>query len=77
MSDIQKFHPIGLALIMLDVWLSWQALSRGLWILAIIGFVIELVLVTVEYQVVAGGDIRKSKDNEFDENREISKEAKA
>jgi hypothetical protein len=68
MSDVQRFHPVGLALIMLNVWLSWQSLTRGLWVPAALAFVIMFVLLTIESVASESSVIKKSRDDEFDEN---------
>lgn len=68
MSDVQKFHPVGLALIMFSVWLSWRALSMGLWFPATLAFVIMFVLVTIESVAAENRVVKKSRDCEFDEN---------
>jgi hypothetical protein len=66
MSDVQKFNPIGLALILLNVWLSWQSLAKGLWVPAVFSFVMMFVLVTIE-SVASENEVVK-KSGEFDEN---------
>jgi hypothetical protein len=51
---------------MFSVWLSWRALSMGLWLLAALAFVIMFVLVTIESVASEINVIKKS--GEFDEN---------